>query len=83
MTKMTKYGNGKLLSEVEGTEKEVVKEFEFEVYRAGWLLSAAHRCYFKSCGHHGLAEDRSTLEGTGGGYLVHGEKLPSGGGRQC
>ena len=66
-----------------GTEKEVVKEFEFEVYRAGWLLSAAHRCYFKSCGHHGLAEDRSTLEGTGGGYLVHGEKLPSGGGRQC
>ena len=35
---MTKYGNGKLLSEVEGTEKEVVKEFEFEVYRAGWLL---------------------------------------------
>ena len=64
---MTKYGNGKLLSEVEGTEKEVVKEFEFEVYRAGWLLSAAHRCYFKSCGHHGLAEDRSTLEGAWGG----------------
>ena len=40
----------------------VVKEFEFEEYQAacgGW-----HRCSFKSWGHRGLAEARSTFEGT-------------------
>ena len=45
--------------------ERVVKEFEFEEYRVGWLVVCwgAHRCYFKSWGHQGLAETWSTLDG--------------------
>ena len=41
-------------------EGRVVKEFEFEEYQ---VVGGAHRCYFKSWGHQGLAETWSTLDG--------------------